>query len=99
MEIFANLVGVSFHGTGAREIVKHLTPTDGELLGLKTEPSNEYDDHAVQVIYLPTGEHIGFLARENNYQVFEALERGEELKVEIVGFENTIKPTLLITAA
>lgn len=98
MEIFANLVGVTFRGTGAREIVKRLTPDDGELLSLEAEPTNEYDSEAVKVIYNPTGEHIGYLARENNHEIFLALEAGQELTVEIVGFENTIKPTLLITA-
>jgi hypothetical protein len=97
MEIFAPLVGVTFRGTSAREIVKHLTPSDGELLELEADPTNEYDSMAVKVNYRPTGEHIGFIAKENNPQVFAALERGEELMVEIVGFENSLKPTLLIT--
>lgn len=97
MEIFSPLVGVTFRGGGAREIVKRLTPDDGELLLLEAEPTNEYDDHAVKVLYAPTGEHIGYLAKENNRHVFEALEQGEELQVEIVGFENTLKPVLLIT--
>jgi hypothetical protein len=99
MEIFANLVGVTFRGADAKEIVKRLTPEDGNLLSLETEPTNEYDSCAVKVIHNPTGMHIGYLARENNYGVFQALERGEKLQVEIVGFENTIKPTLLISEA
>ena len=99
MEIFAPLVGVTFRGAGCREIVKHLTPDDGELLILEAEPTNEYDSNAVKVIYQPTGDHIGYIAKENNPAVFAALERGEKLKVEIVGFENSIKPSLLITNA
>lgn len=98
MEIFANLVGVTFRGAGAVAIVKRLTPDDGHLLSLEPEPDNPYDSCAVKVIHKPTGMHIGFLARENNYEIFKALERKEELQVQIVGFENTIKPTLLITA-
>lgn len=97
MEVFANLVGVTFRGTGAKEIVKRLTPDDGEMLSLETEPFNEYDNHAVKVIYNPTGDHIGYISRENNHDIFEALERNEELTIKIVGFENTIKPTLLIS--
>lgn len=99
MEIFANLMGVTFRGQEAKEIVKSLTPDDGNLLFLEPEPTNEYDSCAVKVIHAPTGNHIGYLARENNYEVFMALKRGEKLNVEIVGFENTIKPTLLITEA
>lgn len=98
MEVFANLVGVTFRGTAAREIVKRLTPDDGELLELEAEPTNEYDSNAVKVNYKPTGEHIGYIAKENNLPVVKALERGEKLTIEIVGFENTIKPTLLISS-
>jgi hypothetical protein len=97
MEIIAPLVGVTFRGAGCRDIVKRLTPDDGELLTLETEPLNEYDSNAVKVIYQPSGDHIGYLAKENNQQVFAALEAGEQLKVQIVGFENSIKPVLLIT--
>jgi len=97
MEIFANLVGVTFRGPEAKEIVKDLTPESGCLLSLEPEPDNEFDQCAVKVIYDPRSVHIGYLARENNYEVFKALEREEELKIEIVGFENTLKPTLLIT--
>lgn len=97
MEVFANLVGVTFRGSEAKEIVKHLTPADGNQLMLEAEPDNDYDGNAVKVIHNPTGMHIGYLARENNYDVARALERGDVLTVEIVGFENTLKPTLLIT--
>jgi len=97
MEVFAPLVGVTFRGADAKEIVKHLTREDGNKLTLECEPKNPYDDHAVKVIFDPTGEHIGYIAKENNWDVFYALENGEELCIEIVGFENTLKPTLLIT--
>jgi hypothetical protein len=99
MEIFVNLVGVTFRGQEAKEIVKRLTPDDGDKLSLEPDPENEYDSNAVRVIHKPTGTFIGFIARENNYEIFKALERKEELNVQIVGFENTLKPTLLITDA
>lgn len=98
MEVFVNLVGVTFRPATAKEIVKKLTTDDGELLELEAEPTNEYDSHAVKVNYKPTGEHIGYLARENNFEIFLALERGDDLDIEIVGFENTLKPTLLISS-
>ncbi len=97
MEIFAPLVGVTFRGAACKEIVKKLTPEDGNLLRLEADPTNEYDSNAVKVMYEPTGDHIGFIAKENNQQIFAALEAGETLQVQIVGFENSIKPTLLIT--
>lgn len=97
MEAFCTLVGVTFRGAEVKEIVKHLTREDGKLLSLEAEPDNPYDDHAVKVIHDPTNTHIGYLARENNYDVFSALANGDELCIEIVGFENTLKPTLLIT--
>lgn len=97
MEAFCTLVGVTFRGAEAKEIVKHLTREDGSKLSLEAEPTNEYDSNAVKVIFDPTGDHIGYIARENNYDVFCALQRGDELCIEIVGFENTLKPTLLIT--
>ena len=99
MEVFSNLVGVTFRGGEAKELVKHLTKEDGSKLSLEAEPDNPYDAHAVKVIHDPTNTHIGYLARENNYDVFNALEQGMELLIEIVGFENTLKPTLLITEA
>jgi hypothetical protein len=96
MEVFVNLVGVTFRPAEAKEIVKRLNPDDGYQLSLEAEPNNPYDSNAVKVIHNPTGMHIGYLAKENNYDVARALENGEELSIEIVGFENTIKPTLLI---
>lgn len=98
MEVFATLVGVPFRGAYAKELVKKLTLDDGELLELEAEPTNEYDSEAVKVIYKPDDSHIGYLARENNHDVFQALERKEKLNIEITGFENTLKPVLLITS-
>lgn len=98
MEIFAPLVGVTFRPPEAKEIVKALTRDSGTILSLEAEPTNPYDSRAVKVIHDPTGIHIGYIAKENNFEVFEALQNGEELCMEIVGFENTLKPTLLISS-
>lgn len=97
MEVFVNLVGVTFRGGEARDIVKSLTPADGDKLSLEAEPENPYDSNAVKVIHDPTGTHIGYLARENNWEISDGLQNGAEFDIEIVGFENTLKPTLLIT--
>lgn len=97
MEVFANLVGITFRPAEAKEIVKRLTRESGTLLSLEAEPDNAYDSRAVKVIHDPTGQHLGYISRENNYDIFQALVDGEELYIEIVGFENTLKPTLLVT--
>lgn len=99
MEVFSPLVGVTFRPAEAKEIVRSLTQTDGDKLSLEAEPDNAYDSHAVKVIHNPTGTHLGYIARENNFEIFQALENDEPLVVEIVSFENTLKPTLLISSA
>lgn len=96
MQIFSPVVGVSFRGTEARNLVKSLTPEDGIRLSLEAEPDNEYDRNAVMV--LCDGEHIGYIARENNRQLFDALQAGGQFTIDIVSFENTIKPVLLISS-
>jgi hypothetical protein len=97
MEVFANLVGVTFRGADAKEIVKSLNRDSGDLLSFENEPDNPYDSHAVKVIHESTGTHIGYISRENNYEVFQAVKRGDPLNIQIVSFENTLKPTMLIT--
>lgn len=104
MQIFSPLVGVSFRGSEARDIVKSLTTDSGHMLSLEAEPDNPYDDHAVKVLYIhpetdDAGVHIGYLARENNRQVHEALMLGTKFDIEIISFENSIKPILLISVA
>ncbi len=98
MEVFTPLVGVTFRPVEAKEIVKSLTQADGTLLSLEAEPTNPYDNRAVKVLHDPSGLHIGYVAKENNWDVFEALQNGEELCIEIVSFESTLKPTLLISS-
>lgn len=97
MQVFSPLVGVSFRGKEVRELVKTLTPDDGHLLSLEAEPDNEYDDHAVKVLYDVGSVHLGYVAREANAELFEELQAGSEFEIEVTGFENSIKPVLLIT--
>lgn len=94
MEVFSPLVGVTFRGAEVKEIVKNLTADDGERLTLEREPTNPYDVNAVKV--LCDGTHVGYIAKENNIAVAMALDEGAEVSVKIIGFENTIKPTLLL---
>lgn len=98
MEVFVNMVGVTFRGREAMDIVKKLTSQDGDKLSLEAEPDNPHDSNAVKVIHNSTGMHIGYLARENNFEISQALQNGtDSFDIEIVGFENTVKPTLLIS--
>lgn len=98
MEIFAPLVGVTFRGKEARALVQTFTPGEAPFLSLEAEPTNEYDPFAVRVNEESFG-HIGYLARQNNNEIFRALSDDPELPVhiEIVSFENTIKPVLMIS--
>jgi hypothetical protein len=98
MEVFSPLVGVTFRPAEAKDIVRGLTQEDGDKLSLEAEPDNAYDPRAVKVIHTPTGEHLGYIARENNFEIFNALQNEVPLEIEIVSFENTLKPTLLITS-
>lgn len=93
MQLFATLVGASFRGKDAIATVKALTPADAEDISLVPEPENEYDDHAVRVIY--AGEHVGYLARENNREIHEALLTGAIPFITLVSV-GTAKPTMLI---
>lgn len=96
MEIFSPLVGVSFRGKEARAIITSLTPDDGDSLRLEAEPDNEYDDHAVKVLYAD-GTHLGYIARDNNTRLHELLMEGQEVEIKIVSFNSTIQPVLMIS--
>lgn len=93
MQLFATLVGASFRGKAAVALVKGLTPDDASRLSLSPGPENPYDDHAVRVLY--DSEHVGYLARENNREIHEALMAGAEPSITLVSV-GTAKPTMLI---
>lgn len=99
MEIFAPLVGVGFRGEPARSLVQELTSDNVNQLSFEPEPENEYDNHAVKVIF--TDDElgpifVGYVAKENNLPIFNALVEGRELTSELVGWQSKIKPVLLI---
>jgi len=93
MQLFATLVGASFRGKDAIATVKGLTPADADDISLVPEPENKYDDHAVRVIY--AGKHVGYLARENNREIHEALLAGATPSITLVSV-GSAKPTMLI---
>ncbi len=91
--IYTTLAGANFRPSEARARCKELAI--GEILSLETDPENEHDSSAVKVI---ADEHfIGFIPKADNSAIFAALERGEDLICEVVGFESSIKPMLEIT--
>lgn len=94
MPVFqCTLAGANFRPADAREVCKSLSI--GDTLELEADPANPYDSNAVRVI--ASGEFIGFIPKTDNTAVAAALTRGEEVLVEVVGFESTIKPILEIT--
>ena len=87
------LAGANFRPADAREVCKSLGI--GDTLELEADPSNPYDSNAVKVIAEDT--FIGCIPKSDNTDVAAALARGEEVLVEVVGFEATLKPILEIT--
>ena len=94
MSVFqCTLAGANFRPADAREVCKSLGI--GDTLELEADPSNPYDSNAVKVIAEDI--FIGFIPKSDNTDVAAALARGEEVLVEVVGFEATLKPILEIT--
>jgi hypothetical protein len=87
------MVGASFRPAEAKDIIKQLSI--GESVELQADPDNEYDSTAVAVY--AQGEHIGFVPKESNSQIFRLLMDDEPVDAEVIAFESTIKPVLEIT--
>lgn len=64
-EFYMKVVGVTFDGR--QRIIARLQPNQ-ELMFVP-EPSKPYDNHAVKICTL-SGEQIGYVAKEHNYQIF-----------------------------
>lgn len=90
--LICTMVGASFRPSEVRAIVTHLEV--GETVELRADPSNQYDNTAVAVH--AHGQHIGFIPKEKNEELFARLMDGEEITGEVVSFENTLKPVLEI---
>ena len=91
MEIFSPIVGTHFRPSEAKSLANSLSP--GEYVELEPEPENPYDPMAVRVMY--ESEHIGYIARQNNYQVSEWLQDGGDVIAKVIGREGG-KHVLLI---
>jgi hypothetical protein len=80
MEIFSNIVGTHFRPSEAKAVANALAI--GESVQLVAESENPYDPMAVAVY--ASDEHIGYIARANNYQVSEHLQSGGEVSAKVV---------------
>jgi HIRAN domain len=92
MQIFSPIVGAHFRPSEAKALYNSLTLGDEVIL--RAEPDNAYDPMAVMVLY--EDEHIGYIARQNNYQVSEWLQDGGEVEAKIIAREGN-KHVLLIS--
>ena len=77
-----NVDGKSYNnedGSSRKEIISSLYL--GDIITLKTEPNNPYDNHAVAVISKKG--QIGYLPRGRCHDVFNALQRGQPVQASI----------------
>lgn len=66
------VVGTSFRGSVAIEAVSQMRA--GSVIRLEREPQNQHDPLAVACHYL--GQHVGFIPRQANRRIAEALDQG-----------------------
>jgi len=77
-----NVVGESYNnedGSSRQKIISSLYP--GDIITLKPEPNNPYDNHAVAVISKKG--QIGYLPQGRCHDVFNALQKGEPVQASI----------------
>lgn len=84
MIFYTKLAGVTFNNENdntenrqaiIRQLSRHGLLDEGTELYLKPEPHNPYDNHAVAV-FAPDGRQLGYLPKQQAYQVFENMIRG-----------------------
>lgn len=92
MQIICTLAGASFRPAASKEVLRTAEPGDEVIL--EPDADNEYDPRAVRVML--EGEHIGFIPRDSNGPIFEALVEGNALTGTIIMFEAPLKPVLEI---
>jgi len=92
MQIFSEIVGVHFRPAEAKVI--HNALQIGERVELVADPDNAYDPNAVKV--MAEGEHIGFVARVNNYEIADYLNDGGTEAVATINRKEGNKFVMLI---
>ena len=74
MEFTAILRGLSFRPISAKAIVNEFT--GGEVLTLQREAGNAFDPNAIMVLHPPTGEHLGYVAKEVAVELAPLMDEG-----------------------
>lgn len=92
MQIFSEIVGVHFRPAEAKAL--HNALQIGENVDLVAEPNNKYDPNAVMV--MSEGEHIGYVARVNNYEIADYLNDGGKEAVATINRREGNKFVMLI---
>ena len=77
------LRGVSFRPIEAKAIVIALQ--DGEELNLEREPENAHDVNAIRVVHPPSGEFLGFVAREVAADIAPLMDNGMRFTCKVNG--------------
>lgn len=92
MQILCDMVGANFRPTETKEIIKSLRV--GDILTLERDAENPYDKFAVRCVY--QDEFLGFIPKDQNYEIATYLDEGNELTAEIISFTNSLRPSLAI---
>lgn len=90
MPLTCTIAGASFRPAAAKEAIK--TAAIGDAVTLDPDLQNEFDPYAVRVLY--KFQHIGFIPRDSNVALFNALVDGQTITAKIIAFESTLKPVL-----
>jgi hypothetical protein len=77
----AMLRGVSFRPIEAKAIVVKLQENDE--LTLEREPENEFDTNAIRVLHPPSGEFLGFVAKEIAADIAPLMDRGTQFTCKV----------------
>lgn len=92
MTTTCTLAGASFRPAAAKEAIR--SASIGDAVTLDPDLQNEFDPYAVRVLY--NFQHIGFIPRDSNTAIFNALLDGRTVPAKIIAFESTLKPVLEI---
>ncbi len=83
-EFFTRVVGVTYEnedGSSRQRIIEKCRV--GDDMRLEWQPDNPHDANAIAVRRRPTGEQIGYLAREVAARAVEQMQAGTEFSAEI----------------
>jgi hypothetical protein len=89
------LAGANFRPADAKAVLLELEV--GANVRLEREASNPYDSNAIRVIEPISGEFIGFVAKADNPEIADLLDKGiDTYEAKILGAAGTLKPHISI---